>query len=63
MITKTDFDAKLSCLNRKITSNETRDLLIKTELKKLETEFKILEAFDLIYFRGKAHFEDKRTQN
>ena len=27
LITKTDFDAKLSSINRKITSNETRDLL------------------------------------
>ena len=33
-ITKTDFDAKLSSLNRKITSNKTKDLLIENYLKK-----------------------------
>ena len=32
LITETDFDAKLSSLNRKITSNKTRDLLIENEL-------------------------------
>ena len=34
LITKTDFDAKLSSLNRKITSKKTRHLLIENELKK-----------------------------
>ena len=42
-ITKTDFDVKLSSLNRKITSNETKHLLVENELKKLK-------AFDLRYF-------------
>ena len=56
MITKTDFDAKLSSLNRKIVSNKTKYLLIENELKKLQT-------FDSIYFRGKRHFEDDGTQN
>ena len=43
LITKTDFDVKLSSLNRKITSNKTRHLLVENELKKLKT-------FDLSYF-------------
>ena len=29
LVTKTDFDAKLSSLNRKITSNKTKHLLFK----------------------------------
>ena len=37
VITKADFDTKLSSLNRKITSNKTRHLLIENELKKLKT--------------------------
>ena len=49
MATKTDFDAKLLSLNRKITSNEN-------ELQKLKT-------FDSSYFRGKNHFEEDGTQN
>ena len=56
MITKTDFDAKLSILNRKITLNQTKHLLIENELKKLI-------RFDSISFRGKSHFENCGTQN
>ena len=37
LITKTDFDAKLSSLNRKITSNKSKHLLVANELKKLKT--------------------------
>ena len=43
LITKRDFDVKLSSLNRKITSNKTKHLLVENELKKLKT-------FDLSYF-------------
>ena len=51
-----DFDAKLSSVNRKITANKTKHLLVETELKKLK-------IFDSIYFRGKSHFEEDGTQN
>ena len=50
-MTKTDFDAKLSSLNRKITANKIKHLLVKNEFKKLKT-------FDSSYFRGKSHFVD-----
>ena len=56
LITKTDFDAKLSSLNRKITSNKTKHLIIENELKKLKT-------FDLSYFIGKSHFDENDAQN
>ena len=56
MITKTEFNSKLSSLNRRIVSNKTRHLVIENELKNLKT-------FDSIYFRGKSHFEDDGTQN
>ena len=56
LITKTDFDAKLSSLNRKITQNKTKHLLVEKELNKLKT-------FDLSYFIGKSHFEEDFTQN
>ena len=56
MITKTNFDAKLSNLNRKITQNKTKHLLVENELNKLKT-------FDSGYFIGKSHFGEDGTQN
>ena len=56
LVTKTDFDAKLSSLNRKITSNKSKHLLVENVLKKIKT-------FDSIYCRGKNHHEEDDTQN
>ena len=56
MITKTNFDAKLSSLNQKITQNKTKHLLVENELNKLKT-------FDSGYFIGKSHFEEDGVQN
>ena len=42
LITKTDFDAKLSSLNRNITQNKSKHLLVENELKKLKTILVIL---------------------
>ena len=55
-MTKTDFDAKLSSLNRKITQNKSKHLLVENELNKLKT-------FDSGYFIGKSHFEEDGVQN
>ena len=51
LITKPDFDAKLSSLNRKTTANKSKHLLDGIELKKLK-------IFDSICFRGENHFEE-----
>ena len=56
LITKTDFDAKLSNLNRKITQNKSKHLLVENELNKLKT-------FDSDDFIGKSHFGKDGTQN
>ena len=56
LITKRDFDDKLSNLNSKITANKSKYLLVENELKELIT-------FDLVYFIGKSHFEEDGTQN
>ena len=55
-MTKTDFDAKLSSLNKKITQNKSKHLLVENELNKLKT-------FDSSYFIGKSHFEEDGVQN
>ena len=47
LITKTDFDAKLSSLNRKITANKTKH---------------VLNDNDLCYFRGKQYFDEGSGQ-
>ena len=54
-MTKTDFDDKLKNLNHKTNSNKTKHLLVENEFKKLQT-------FDSIYFRGESHFEEDGTQ-
>ena len=46
----------MSSLNRKITQNKTKHLLVENELNKLKT-------FDSSYFIGKSHFEEDGTQN
>ena len=51
LVTKATFDDKLSNLNRKITSNKTKHVLVKNELKKLKT-------FDSGYFICKNYFEE-----
>ena len=56
LITKTDFYAKLSRINREITASKTKNSLIKSELNKLIT-------FDSSYFINKSHFERDGTQN
>ena len=53
---KTDFDAKLSTINRKITSNKTKHLLVENKLNQLKT-------FDLSYFISKSNFEEDGSQN
>ena len=56
LVAKTDFDAQLSSVKRKITENKTKHLLVKNEFKKLKT-------FYSSYFRRKSHFEEDGTQN
>ena len=56
MITKRNFDADLSSLNKKNTQNKTKHLLVESELNKFKT-------FDSGYFIGKSHFEEDGTQN
>ena len=53
---KTDFDATLPSLNKKITQNKTIHLLVENVLNNLKT-------FDFSYFIGKSHFEEDGTQN
>ena len=56
LITITDFDDKLSNLNRKIISNKTKHL-------RVEKEFKKLKISDSSYFIGKNYFEEDGAQN
>ena len=56
LVTKTNFGAKLSSLNQRVTINKTKHVLAGNELKKLIT-------FDASYFIGKSHFEEDGQQN
>ena len=52
---RSSFECGFQSLNRKITSNKSKHLLVENELKKLKT-------FDSSYFIGKSHLEEG-TQN
>ena len=56
LVIKTDFDSKLSNLNRKITKNKTDHLPVQNELNKLK-------KFYSSYLIGQGHFEEDGTQN
>ena len=56
LITNTDFDAKLSSLNRKITQKISDHLLVQNELNKLKT-------FDPSYYHGKNYFDEDGALN
>ena len=48
LVAKTHFNTKLSSLNKRVTKNKTKHLLVENELKKLK-------AFDLSYFTDKNY--------
>ena len=56
LITKTDFDTKLSSLNKKITKNKADHLIVRNEINKIKD-------FDFGSFFGKSHFEEDGVQN
>ena len=56
LITKRDFDAKLSSVNRNITVNKTKNLLVENELNQSKN-------FDSVYFIGKRDFKVDSTRN
>ena len=56
LVIKTDFDAKLQDVSKRITSNKSKHLLVENELKKSH-------KFDLSYFRSRNHFEEDGVQN
>ena len=58
LVTKTDFDAKLQNISKRInkSSNKSKHLLVENELKKLQ-------KFDLSYFRARNRFEEDGVQD
>ena len=54
-MTKADFDARLSSLNRKIIKNKADHLIVKNELNKLKT-------FDWSYYNGKVILKKMENQ-
>ena len=54
LTTKTDFNAKLPSLNRKITSNKSKHLLVENELKKLKHMIQFILLANII-FKKIAH--------
>ena len=57
MITKTDFDAKLLRINKKITENETEDLLVENELYNLKN------FWSKLFYWQESYIEEDGAQN
>ena len=55
LITKTDFDARRSNFNKKITWNNSKHLLVENKFQKLKT-------IDSSYFVAKSLFDEDGTQ-
>ena len=55
LVSKTDFDNKVSSHDNKIAVNKTKNDSTKNKFKKLKT-------FVSSYFTGKSHFEEDETQ-
>ena len=56
LVSKTDFDNKVSSLNNKIAANKTKNESIENELKRLK-------IFDSSHFIGKSYSEEDGAQN
>ena len=56
LVSNSDFDPELKRVSDRITSNKSKHLLVKNELKKLQ-------KFDSSYFRGRNRFEEDGVQN
>ena len=57
------FDDKLKNLNKKITSNKRKHVLIQNELKSEQVKIKKLQTFDSSLFIGQSCFFNDRLQN
>ena len=55
LVNKTDFDEKLKNLNKKVTTNKTKNVRVENELKKLH-------KFDSSLFIGQSYFNNDATQ-
>ena len=56
LVTKTEYEATLQDISKKITSNKSKHLLVENELEKLQ-------KFDSSYFRGRNRFEEDGVQS
>ena len=55
LLKKTEFDNKLKHLNKKVTSNKSKNVLVENELKKIQT-------FDSNLFVGQSYFFNDEAQ-
>ena len=56
LVRKKDFDDKLKNLNKKVTSNKSKHLLVENELKILQDKMERLQTFDSSLFIGQSYF-------
>ena len=56
LVRKTDFDDKLKNLNKKVTSNKTKHVLVENELNGVSEKIKLLSTKDFDFLLGRMYF-------
>ena len=56
LVRKTDFDDKLKNLNKKVTSNKTKHVLVENELNEVSEKIKLLSTKDFDFLLGRMYF-------
>ena len=51
-----DFDDKFKKLNKNITSNKSKHLLVRNKFKKLQDKIEKIQTFDSSHFIGQSYF-------
>ena len=53
---KTDFDDKLGNLNKNVSSNKAKHVVVEDDIKKLQDKIEKLQTYDSSLFIGQSYF-------
>ena len=59
---KTDFDDKLGNLNKNVSSNKAKHVVVEDDIKKLQDKIEKLQTYDSSLFIGQSYFFNDGVQ-